>query len=695
MRRMALAFVLLLLLPSCEDSEVITQTPAVDESKSYIGTLSPTSWTVTAGDAVGLYATVVNPLNTPLPDRVVSFEIVQGPGSLSADSLVTDENGAVQTMLLTQEDEYGLSVVRALTGESHKDIIIQVLEPVDPGEGGGAAQIDLSADPSSVIGNGHSVSVITAYVTDRLGAPVPDGTEVKFAAGEKFVDVDGDGYFTTGVDSLVVDADGDGQWDAIGSIDATATTVSGTAVVSYSAPEDTGTVYVKATAGKATQDLVVAIVPPPPELNLASIELVAASPSLQVKSTGGVEATTITAYCYDALGSPVGAGWEVEFEVLYGPGGGEGLEGQGYGPLTFYTDEEGTASVSATSGTVSGTMYVRARSGDVYSDAAKIGISAGPPVYISLAVDPGNIRGWDIAHVPAAVTALVGDLYHNPVPDGTAVYFTAEEGTIVGADDSGVAYTYGGFANATFYSGEPRNDGVVEITASTMGGNVTAQTALITSGPPAIIEFLSYPASLPASPSADGKVIVKVLDVNGNYVVNGTVVRFETDYGSITPTATTSDGLYNSVAEATLYSEILNADNSMPGPTDDGVGAVATLTAGSALAYGASTSVTVQLTTSVARSDRSFATLPEKIPPSSTVPIMVTIKDREGNPLGDHPLTFSVTAGSIDPLAVTDSMGEAQVYFAAPDTAAEVMMTVQDTDPNYGGVIMFETLTVQ
>ncbi len=694
MRRMALALALLLFAPSCEDSDRVTDIPEVDESKSYIGTFAPSSWSVSSGGTVGLNATVVNPVNTPLSGRTVTFDIISGPGSLSADSLTTNEQGAVQLILMTQPGEPGNSTIRARVEDSHKDLTIQVVDPGGPGDEGQPASISLEAEPPSLIGNGRTSSSVTAGVFDGLNNPVGDGTAVKFAAGESFSDVDGDGYFTAGVDSILNDADGDGSWDEIGTIDFVASTVGGAAIATYNAPEDTGTVYIKATAGDVSSDVTIELLPVTAELEVASIVLVAPSPTLQVKGTGGTESTPITAYCYDVLGRPVGANWGINFLVVYGPGGGEGLEGQGYGPMTYYTDEEGKATVSVTSGTVSGTMYVSAQCGEVSSKVTQVGISAGPPAYISLGVNPGNIRGWDIEHVPAEVSALVGDLYHNRVSDDTAVYFTVDEGTIIGDDDSGVSFTQNGFANASFYSGEPREDGIVEITANTMGGNVSAVTHLITSGPPANIYFIKYPQSLIASASSDGDVLVRVTDINDNFVVDGTVVRFDTDYGEVTPTSTTSDGLYDSIAEANMYGEVLDFDDSMPGPTDDGVGAIATLTAGSSLEYGSSSSVSVQLTTTVARSDRSLVTLPQNIPLGATVPLYVTIMDRNGNPLGDHSLSFSVSTGSIDSLAVTDYLGEAVVTFAAPETAAEVLLTVRDLDPVYGGLVMFESIVI-
>jgi hypothetical protein len=580
-------------------------------------------------------------------------------------------------------------------GDSHKDATVQVVDPGGPGEEGSPAAVTLAADPPSVIANGHTSATVTAAVYDQWSNPVTDGTTVKFAAGEPFTDVDGNGYFTAGTDVLVEDFDLDGEWDAIGTIEATSTTAGGMAVATYNAPEDTGAVHIKATAGEVSEDYMLELLPVPEEMEVASILLTASYPSMQVKATGGVEATPVTAYCYDALGRPVGESWEVEFEIIHGPGGGESLESQGYGPVSRVTDLDGSATIIANSGTISGTMYVRARSGDVYSAATQITISAGPPEYISIGVNPGNMRAWDIEHVPAVVSALVGDLYHNPVADNTAVYFTCDEGTIIGFDASGVAYTDEGFAEATFFSGDPRGDGVIEITASTKGGTVVGQSGLITSGPPASIQILSYPTSMRAAVESEGRVLVRVLDVNGNFVVNGTLVEFDLDHGIITPTAITSDGLYDSVAEVDIYGEILRLDYSMPGPTDDGVGAWATLTAGSELQYGASSQVNISFTTDRARAQRSFVEIPQLIPAGSTMPIYIYVKDGNGNPLGDHELALTVDGGVIDESVMTDATGEALATFVAPDSTSDVILRVDDVDPNYGGMVLIQKLTVE
>jgi hypothetical protein len=59
-------------------------------------------------------------------------------------------------------------------------------------------------------------------------------------------------------------------------------------------------------------------------------------------------------------------------------------------------------------------------------------VSTGIPdqKHFSLATETGNCEGWDIDQACSIVTATLGDHFGNPVPDGTAVNFSAEGGVI-------------------------------------------------------------------------------------------------------------------------------------------------------------------------------------------------------------------------------------------------------------------------
>jgi hypothetical protein len=69
----------------------------------------------------------------------------------------------------------------------------------------------------------------------------------------------------------------------------------------------------------------------------------------------------------------------------------------------------------------------------------------------SLAAATHNIEGWNIDGTTTVLTARLADHFSNPVPDGTAVNFTAEAGTIVGS-----CVTANGTCSSTYTSSGTR-----------------------------------------------------------------------------------------------------------------------------------------------------------------------------------------------------------------------------------------------
>jgi hypothetical protein len=86
------------------------------------------------------------------------------------------------------------------------------------------------------------------------------------------------------------------------------------------------------------------------------------------------------------------------------------------------------------------------------------------------------------------------------------------------------------------------------------------------------------------------------------------------------------------------------------------------------------------------------------------VPILVIIKDRFGNPLGDHALAASISAGTMTASTdITNQYGEANAFrFTSPDAPppdttgvvpnTTALIVVQDTDPR-GGVVLSTKVT--
>ena len=554
--------------------------------------------------------------------------------------------------------------------------------------------LTLEITPTSLPANGDTTATVIATVTDINRNPVPDGTIVCFVAGEKFEDINGDGYFTPNIDSLVYDTNGNGEWDGIGGIPSAEFTSGGQAQVRYIAGTDDQIVYIKATSGIAQEEGTVMLTPLG---EISSIELSVDPTSIHVKGTGGNEICEITVIGYEGSGNTVTQGLEITFEIVEGPDGGESLEDAGYGPLIKLTNSQGQAKVFLYSDTTSGTILIRASSGQAEPTAAKIMVCSGPPNVISLSADPLNIRGWDYDGVQSKVMAIVTDRFGNPVPDGTAVYFSTEEGMVSTRN----SVTTGGITTVTYYScTDPWDDGLAWVVGSTRTTYPSTRTikdsvGIIVSGPPVTINFIDYPLSLEADGRDKGKILVEVLDVNGHFVVGGTTVKFETTHGTITSSATTEDGVHASIAEAELTSEVLDKDYSLTTP-DDGRGAVAVVAAKSGLF--ATNSISIDFKTTSASTDNSSIEIPTTVETNSQNAFTVKIKDYYGNPLGGHQLNITAAGGGsvAPPSGTTDEYGVASGFiFTAPSDSGKVSIIAVDTDPLYGGITLSKTVEVK
>ncbi len=594
----------------------------------------------------------------------------------------TDENGLAASVFTAT----GLGTATIQVGAEGAQSKTAEIEIVSAGET--TKPIEIEITPGWLPADGISTSTVKATIRDSTGSLVKNGTIVKFAGGEDFDDIDGDGYYTEGVDQLKYDTNGDGKWNPIGIIVSYAFTQNGIVEVTYTAGLRTGTAYIKVTTGPAGQQVqdynTILLVP----TDIAGyIVLTSDYSSIQVKSTGGVEATQVTATCYDNNGNRVDKDFPVEFYIISGPGGGENLDGKDVYPVTINTNSYGEAHVTLSSGTKSGTVRMRAKVGNILSTSTVVTICAGPPSDISIGVTPCNIRGWDVNCVEANICACIVDVYGNPVPDSTAVHFSTEEGMVYCCDR-----TEKGCAYSKYLSGDPRNDGLAMIWAETESqtGIVRDSTILIVSGPPASVTFLSYPHSLLADGISKGDVMVEVLDVNDNFVVNQTPVKMKTNFGSVTD-GMTSDGCYASLYETELISQVLPQDYSVPNPyLDDGIGVVNVLTAKSGFACA---SVYVTFYTGFTYRKNCEIDMEAKVPHGATVPIGVLIKDRYGNTLGGHKIVADqsqTTNGIITGTGYTNAFGEATgfTFTATTDISFETaIITLCDEDPR-GGVCL-------
>ena len=453
----------------------------------------------------------------PLSGVRVSFAVSPSNiGYCSPAVDTTDANGSAGTVFTATAP--GIAFIRAsIDGAVAETVQVEVVtSPV------GTMPLSIELTPSFLPADGISSSQVKVIVGDITGNSVKDSTVVKFTAGEKFEDVDEDGYFTEGVDELTSDANQNGEWDPIGFIPLYALTRDGEATVTYLAGLRTGTAYIKVTTnlgGYLIQDEASLLLVPTD--SVAYIVLMPDHATFQVRGTGGVEATQIRAICSDDNGNRVGAEFPVEFYIIFGPNGGEALIGVVSDSITIKTNSYGEAIITLSSGTKSGPVKLRVKVGTMLSYSTIVTICAGPPVDISLSPYYCNIPGCEEDCVEDSICACVVDRYGNPVPDSTSVYFGTEEGMVYPSDK-----TKQGCAYSLYISGDPRNDCIALVWAETWGedGIIRDTCTIILSGDPTSVTFSDYPRTILADGISEGHVLIEVLDGNELFVVDATPV---------------------------------------------------------------------------------------------------------------------------------------------------------------------------
>ncbi|MEP0546152.1 MAG: hypothetical protein ABJF88_04415 [Rhodothermales bacterium] len=236
----------------------------------------------------------------------------------------------------------------------------------------------------------------------------------------------------------------------------------------------------------------------------ASITLVQrSSQSIGVQSAGADETATLTFIVLDAFGNPVDAdnGVDVNFVIGNGPGGGEFIA-----PAVKRTNGSGRVQTTISSGTRAGTVQVEATATNqqgtvIRSLPVVVTITGGLPHQEHFTVGPQqfNFPGYDVNGVINPITAIVGDIYANPVQPGTAVYFTTNAGIVEGAGttDALGRTTVSMISAAPRTSGDPpavcdgaSREGYAQITATTSDLNqqtITATTSVLLSAQTEIV----------------------------------------------------------------------------------------------------------------------------------------------------------------------------------------------------------------
>ena len=158
--------------------------------------------------------------------------------------------------------------------------------------------------------------------------------------------------------------------------------------------------------------------------------------NIALKGTGGFgrqEFSTLKFQVFDTTGSTV-PGTLVNF-VFADSGTASTVGGLTLNPRFATSAADGSVTTLVTAGTIPTSVRVVATvsgSSPLTSLSNILVVSTGVPdqKHFSLATKTGNCEGWDIDQACSIVTATLGDHFGNPVPDGTAVNFSAEGGVI-------------------------------------------------------------------------------------------------------------------------------------------------------------------------------------------------------------------------------------------------------------------------
>jgi hypothetical protein len=350
------------------------------------------------------------------------------PGTLEA--LVKDKSGnpvsGLAVSFLTTDKTGGFAPASgsALTNGSGVASITR-----RAGEAAGAFNSSAKADATGAASN--SVGYTVVFPTLTLSALTINPTTLS-AGGNASVSVtvlNGTAPYTA---SLPVTFSSDCATQGKATLSSPVVTQNGIAVSSYTdkgcGVADTITASVTLAGATTSKTGSINVLP----ATVGSISFVKADPAnLALKGTGGpgrLENSVVTFKVVDSKGNPIVRLVDFKLDTTVG--------GLIVDPVSATSASDGTVSTVVKAGTINTPVRVIATvngsSPVITSLSDELVVSSGvvDQAHFSLSTEIFNIEGWNQDGVCTAVTAFLTDHFGNPVPDGTAVSFTAEGGQI-------------------------------------------------------------------------------------------------------------------------------------------------------------------------------------------------------------------------------------------------------------------------
>jgi hypothetical protein len=467
LKNLTLALVAVVLAACGGSDETIVGTPSTPGGGGGGGG-TPTAATITAttsaptipsdGSAAATITAYVRDANNTLVSGVpVAFTATSG--GIAGAAAISDANGAATAQLITAGDQSLRTItVTATAGSLQATVNVQVVSSsstttVQMGSGTGASfQPGLIQVSNATLSAGGSTSLSVSLVQS-------DGTLYTGSA-------------SIGFNSPCVAA-GTAQIRQNGVAVSSVSTTTGVATVTYVAQGCSGADTVTATSSAGQQSLSAMGTVTVAAATVGSIEFVSATPTnIALQGTGDAsrpESSTVVFRVKDSSNGAV-QGAAVTFALNTSVGGIQLTS------LNATSDSQGLVQTVVNAGTVATSVKVTATvtsvAQPISTQSSQLTVTTGIPTdnSFSLAVECFNIEGLDYDGEITGVTARLGDRFQNPVPDGTAITFTAEGGNIESQCTTQTTASEGGVCSVSFRSSNPRPaDGRITILAKAIG----------------------------------------------------------------------------------------------------------------------------------------------------------------------------------------------------------------------------------
>lgn len=360
-----------------------------------------TTNTITASQSGRIIATI-NGITSPL---IVEF--VSSVGDIPIASAITDENNRASVDIFAGDNLGAGTITASITsGESGQTLLVVGSSSVSMGSG--TPFVEKIAEVSLAQISAGGTSVISVSIIDDQGNLFTEPVDVNFSS------------------SCVT--------QELATLSSPITTANGIATSTYLATGCTGDDPINVTANAGGIALSASASINVLAADIGSIEFVSASPeNIGILGSGivsGSENSTVIFKVKDTDGNPYN-NRIVNFSLNTNVGG------IVLSQVQATTNAQGIVQTVVNSGTVPTTIRVIASTetlgGEiVFTQSSLLVVSTGLPDQdsFSLARGEANPEAWNTDGIEVPVTVRMADAFNNPVPDGTAVNFTTEGGSI-------------------------------------------------------------------------------------------------------------------------------------------------------------------------------------------------------------------------------------------------------------------------